>query len=302
MDSNIETIYSDLLHHVTEKKLKDISVEVISRYKAKDLNALLRFADILEFNASGMNISRLFARVIQHYHPDKISMILSSIEENYKEKKVPELLRLKRIYIFNKRKSSAPDKRYDIDVEETYSYGDEYSGYEDLNDSYYGDLKAESEFDLESDNEINPHEYGFIEAVNKMFFGGIDDSITVEDLHNLEGELDLSDSDIYDLKGIEQCRNITILNLSGNRIDRIERLAGLEMLECLYLSDNEIESIDCLVNLKNLKELDISFNNIEDIAVLLGLGELIYVNIMENPVKNREVIKMLEERGVIVIE
>jgi len=299
MNNNIETIYDDLKNHVTEKKLKDISVDVINRYKSKDLNALLRFADILEFDASGMNISRLFARVIQHYHPDKISLILCTIEQNYKENKLDELLRLKRIYIFNKTKSIPVNKKYDIDIEETYSYSDEYFGKREETPDF--DINNDFEFDDHIDGQSDIHEYGFIEAVNNMFFGGMDDSITPEDLGKLEGELDLSDSEIFDLKGAELCRNVTILNLSGNQIDKLDRLAGLEMLECLYLSENDIESIDCLENLHNLKELDISFNNIEDIKVLLKLGELLYVNIMENPVKNKEVIKMLEEKGVIVI-
>jgi len=299
MNNNIETIYQDLRKHVTEKKLKDISVDVIDRYKAKDLNALLHFAGILEFDASGMNISRLFARVIQHFHPDKTSLILGIIEENYKENNLEELLRLKRIYVFNKIKPVPVNKKYDIDIEETYSYSDEYFGSrEEAPDS---DIENDFEFNDDVDVEPVTHEYGFIEAVNSMFFGGLDDSITPEDLNNMEGELDLSDSEIYDLKGIELCRNITILNLSGNQINRIDRLSGLEMLECLYLSENDIESVDCLENLNNLKELDISFNNIEDISVLLKLDQLLYVNIMENPVKNKDVIKMLEERGVIVI-
>jgi len=129
MNKNIETIRSDLLKHVTEKKLKEISVDVIGRYKAKDLNSLLRYADILEFDASAMNISRLFARVIQYYHPDKTALILSAIEENFKADKIDELLRLKRIYIFSKVKLSPVSKKYDIDVEETYSYSDDYFGY-----------------------------------------------------------------------------------------------------------------------------------------------------------------------------
>ncbi len=299
MNYNIEAIHNDLLKHVTEKKLKEISVDVIGRYKAKDLNSLLRYADILEFDASGMNISRLFARVIQNYHPDKTALILSSIEENFKAEKIDELIRLQRVYTFSKSKLSPVSKKYDIDVEETYSYSEDYFGYSEKETP--GDDRTE-EFEFEDIyDDINPCEYGFLEAINKMVFGGIDDSITAHDLNNIEGELDLSDSDIFDLKGVEQCRNITILNLSGNHIEKIDRLSGLEMLECLYLSDNDIESIACIADLQNLKELDISFNNIEDISVLLKLGDLIYVNLIENPVKDKKIIQELEERGVIVI-
>ena len=299
MGNNLETIYRELLDHVTEKKLKEISVDVITRYKAKDLNSLLRYADILEIDASGMNISRLFARIIQNYHPDKTALILSRIELHYKGNSISELLRLKKTYIFNKPKTIHVNKKYDIDIEETYSYSDEYFGHSE-NNPKYEDLKSDFGYD-DAEEDIDPHEYGFIEAMNRMVFGGIEDSITSEDLHNIEGELDLSDCEIVDLKGIEHCRNITILNLSGNNIFKIDRLAGLELLELLYLSDNQIESIDSLAALQNIKELDVSFNSIEDISVLLKLNELVYVNIIENPVKDKSVIKDLEERGVIVI-
>lgn len=300
MDKNTEAIYRELQKNITVQKLKELSVDIISRYKAKDLNSLLRYADILEFDASGMNISRLFARVIQNYHPDKTAMILGGIEESFKTDNVSELLRYKKIYLFSRLKKTSDKSKYDINIEETYTYSDDYFGSredETPADDIYDRYEPEDEFDDGSSR----FDYGFIEAVNNLFFGGLDDSITPEDLQNIEGELDLSDSDIVDLKGIEHCRNITILNLSGNRIDKIDRLKGLELLELLYISENEIENIDSIVNLKNLKELDISFNSIEDISVLLKLEELVYVNLMGNPVKNKNVIKELEERGVIVI-
>ncbi len=300
MNENIRTVYNDLLRHVTEKKLKDISVDIISKYKAKDMNSLIRYADILELDVAHMNISRLFAQIIQHYHPDKTALILSSFEDKLKKNQIDELLRYKRIYVFAKPGEVILNEKYNIDVEETYSYTDDYFGHKEKF-TPEDNLNRKFEYEDEFEDEINPNEYGFIDAVNRMAFGGIDDFITVEDLHNIEGELDLSDSDITDLTGIEQCRNITMLNLSGNHIYKVDRLSGLDLIELLYLSDNEIESIDCLENLINLKELDISFNSVEDISILLKLHDLIYVNILENPVKTRGIIEQLEDRGVIVI-
>ncbi len=299
MNKNIDDLYNDLRKHVTEKRLKEISVDIINSYKSRDHNALKQYAGVLEFDPSGMNISRLFARIIQHYHPDKTSIISGAIERNYEDKNIDELQRLRKIYIFKKLRPVPADKKYDIDIEETYSYSDEYFGRSEETPDF--DIDEDFESDDQYKNVSDLYEYGFIEAVNSLFFGGTDDTITPEDLNNIEGELDLSDSEIFDLKGVEKCRNITILNLSGNRIEKVDRLAGLEMLECLYLAENSIESIDCLGELHNLKELDISFNNISNIDVLLKLDELVYVNIMENPVKNKDIIKMLELKGVIVI-
>jgi len=300
MTKEIQTIYNNLLKSVTEKKLKEISIDIISTYKARDMNSLLVYADILGFDASGMDISRLFARIIQNYHPDKATLITGRIEDSFKENRISDLLRFKQIYMFKKPVKKTTSNKYDINFEETYSYNDEFSGQTE-GYSQRDFRNDEFEFEEEITDGIDPHEYGFIEAVNSLFFGGIDDSITADDLNNIEGELDLSDSEIIELNGIEHCRNITVLNLSGNNIYKIDLLSRLELIELLYISDNNIESIECLSGLVNLKELDISFNSIEDISVLLQLKELVYVNLLENPVKNGSVVNELEERGVIVI-
>jgi len=299
MSHELKKLYDELKKRINHSKLKELSVEIIDTYKEKNADALLRYAVLLGIDYDGINLSRLFARIIQNYHPDKIKGIQNEIDVHYRNKALAELVRFRNIYLFPKQISEDVEK-YIIESGESYSYSktefgyDERSIYEDetVNDFEYDDLR--DELAGEPDD-------GFIAAVNNLFVGNLDYSLTVGDLNNLEVELDLSDAEIRDLKGIEHCINVTVINLSGNNLYRIHALSPLVQLESLFLADNSIENIDCLSAMRNLRELDISFNKIEDISVLAGLSNLTYVNVLENPIRTTGIIEELLGRGVIVI-
>jgi hypothetical protein len=299
MMNDITDIYNELKKKVNPTRLKEISVDIIKSYKEKNRGGLLFYADLLSIDHSDINISKLFAQIIQNYHPDKILKILKEIELFYKNNKIEELLRLKQVFIFKK---SIPERafQHDINIDESYSYSDEDFGYDEKN-IYDEDIGRENEFDNHEDHFFDDHEYGFIEAINRLVFGNLDFTINIQDLQNLEGELDLSDYEIYDLKGIEYCMNINSLNVSGNNVRKIDHLSRLTQMESLFLSENNIQNIDSLSELVNLKELDISFNEIEDISVLNKLENLLYVNVLGNPIKETRVIKELIDKGVLVI-
>jgi Leucine-rich repeat (LRR) protein len=299
MMNDINDIYNELKKKINPTRLKEISVDIIQSYKEKNRDGLLFYADLLSIDHSDINISKLFAQIIQNYHPDKTLKILKEIELFYKNNKIDELLRLKQVFIFKKIIQESPF-RHDINVDESYSYSDEDFGYDEKN-NYDDDRGRENEFEDREDHFFEDHEYGFIEAINRLVFGNLDFTINIQDLQSLEGELDLSDYEICDLKGIEYCMNINNLNLSGNNVYKIEPLSRLTQLESLFLSENNIQNIDCLSELVNLKELDISFNEVEDISVLNKLESLLYVNVLGNPIKDTHMIKELTERGVLVI-
>ena len=153
----------------------------------------------------------------------------------------------------------------------------------------------------ETELDFGEEEHGFMEAVHRLFAGGLEVIITASDLVNLEGALDLSDYDIGDLEGVQHCLYINELNLSNNRIEKIGHLAPLVELCYLFLSNNLIESIAPLEDLVHLKELDLSFNNISDISVLEKLGELEYVNLLGNPIRDYSIVDRLMKKGIIVI-
>jgi len=298
MTKNINSIYRELKKHINPTRLKEISVDIINKYKVKDRGGLSFYAALLGIDPSGISISRLFAHIIQNYHPDKLTKIHNEIELNYRDNKIEELLRIKNIFVFNDPIQSIAYLE-DIEAEEAYTYRDEDFGYGEKT-VYDDDVVMEDEF-IDPGELFEDHELGFIEAVNRFFFGNLGYTLNINDLQDMDGELDLSDYDIVDLRGIEHCINIHSLNLSGNNLRKIDSISSLTRLESIYLSGNSIQNIDCLGALANLKELDISFNEIEDISVLNKLESLLYVNIIGNQIKDAGIIKELTEKGVLVI-
>lgn len=118
-----------------------------------------------------------------------------------------------------------------------------------------------------------------------------DGNITIAEASALTGTLDLSNTGITIIEGLQAFTSITTLNLSGNSITDLSSLTGLTIkvinktsgkiktlsksssslaLEKLYLSNNQIKSVN-LNDLTNLKELDIS-NNPELITLSLKNG------------------------------
>ncbi|NLV68924.1 MAG: hypothetical protein GXY14_14740 [Spirochaetes bacterium] len=299
MKESHKGLYTELCGKITSDRLKDISIEIISRYRKKDHRYLAAMAESIGISSSGADMSSLFAGMIQLYHPDRLLKITSDIEESYSTGDTDALIRLKSIYLADfSNKKSIPD--YDLDFESEYFYDEDDSSF-----SEFDEEETEMDDDFEdseySDELEDEEEYGFIEAVNDLYIGNMEYELSASDLQNLDGELDLSGFDIDDLAGAEHCVNITVMNLSGNRIIRLHHLAGLVKLESLYLSENSIDDISSLAELKGLRELDLSFNQIEDISVLADLPSLQYVNLVDNPVKNIQVMDLLAARGVIVI-
>ena len=300
MKESHKGLYTELTDKITGGRLKDISIEIISRYKKKDYRYLSDFAESIGISSAGADMSSLFAGMIQLFHPDKLKKITDEIEDYYSNGNTDALIKLKGIYLVDFRKRlNVPD--YDLEFESEFFYDADDSSFSEFTDeaAAMDDAGYDDFDDLEdlSENE----EYGFIEAVNDLYIGNMEYELSVSDLQNLDGELDLSGFDIDDLAGAEHCVNITAMNLSGNKLIKIHHLAGLVKLESLYLSENGIEDISSLGSLSGLRELDLSFNFVEDISVLAGLTSLQYVNLIDNPVKNVQVIDELSKKGVIVI-
>jgi len=295
-------LYNELIKNVSGSSLKEISIEVINRYKRRDRRFIASLAESIGISSAGLEMSSLFSRIIQLYHPDKLSRITADIEEYYSTGDTAALLRMKNIYLVDlKRNIAIPD--YAFDDENEYIFDEAGGDYEEFSefDEFYGGDEKGADPDDEFFDEDEGDEYGFIEAVNDLYLGNLDYELSVSDLQNLEGELDLSGFDIDDLEGAQYCINITRLNLSGNRLVKTVPLSALKGLEALYLSENCIDDISALASLESLAELDISFNQVEDISVLLELPALAYVNLIGNPVKTQDVIEKLGARGVIVI-
>lgn len=299
MKTDINEIYKELKNGIDRKRLMDISVEIICKYREKDYNTLMWYASLLGIDALNTNINRLFSRVIQNYHPDKFEKIVSDINRHYENNNIDELVRIKRIYLHT-RKTKSDYLRNNL-YQEIMAFFDRKSDVYNERDLFHDEVILDASYDEISDDFFTDDEYGFMDAVNNHYFGNLYRAIGRRDLKGLEGELDLSGYDITDLRGVENCVNISGLNLSGNRIYKIELLSYLSRLEALYIAENNIDGVESLADMQCLKELDISFNEIEDISALRGLGSLEYLNITGNPIADRTVIDELSGRGVIVI-
>jgi len=112
-------------------------------------------------------------------------------------------------------------------------------------------------------------------------------------------EIELSESEIDDLDGVEYCIHMVSLDLSFNRIYDLLPLAGLSCLQELNLSNNQIEYIDDISNLQQLKSIDLSYNSISDILPLLEIETLEYADLTGNNVSSLQ-IDELREMGVTV--
>jgi hypothetical protein len=296
MNESTTSLFNELKAKITREHLQSISVEIIRLYKEKNSRQLSSYAQRIGISDTH-SINRAFASLIQTYHPDKCAKIEKDLDAS--RDNAAELLRLKSIYIFTIEK--AVEDYSPVEKDESYGYDDSDFGYQEYRRNEEYDYDAETGTDAPEER-IFERERNFTEAINDHFFGGLDETVTIIDLKNLDGELELSDYGISSLKGIEYCVHLASLDLSSNNILKIDRLANLINLEYLFLSDNSIESIKVLSELKELKELDISQNMIEDISPLLSLDKLIYVNIMHNPIHDKTVIKKLSDRGVMIIE
>ena len=93
--------------------------------------------------------------------------------------------------------------------------------------------------------------------------------IRPEDVKDIE-TLDISDSFIESLAGIEHFKNLSEINARFNRIEDISPLAELDRLTKINLFSNQISDISPVSEMTGIKEIDIRRNDIETIATLEG--------------------------------
>ena len=153
----------------------------------------------------------------------------------------------------------------------------------------------DNDFNFETRSEI----ISFLNAIKRKTFGNAEVEIPTFYLENFE-EIEIADYEINKLEGIELCRHVKRIDLSGNNIIELSELRSLTKLEEIYLADNKIISIISLSNLKNLKILDISNNQVSDCSSLFNLNKLEYVNLSGNKIAVEQ-LKILQKQGCIVI-
>lgn len=106
-------------------------------------------------------------------------------------------------------------------------------------------------------------------------------------------ELNLSNNQITEIKGLEQLIELEELYLEKNKITEIEGLEHLELLNSLCLSFNRISEIKGLESLSDLEVLDLSNNTINKIGGLELLIELNDLHLSENQITDIEELSQL---------
>jgi len=107
--------------------------------------------------------------------------------------------------------------------------------------------------------------------------------IQSDDLKGL-GALVAGSKEISDLKGLEHCSDLTILQLTLNEINDLSPLSELENLERLMLAYNKVSDVSPLSSLASLNVLILSENEISDISPLSGLTGLTELNLYNNKI------------------
>ena len=141
-------------------------------------------------------------------------------------------------------------------------------------------------------------------------------TITQQDMLQLM-TLDIRDSSIANLTGLEYAANLKVLYSMNNQITDISPLANLTNLTHLYIGDNALQTIEPLAGLINLRVLDLYNtgvkditplanltaveslvlvrNMIVDISPLVGLKNLKRLQIAENPIRDFTPLLELED-------
>ena len=285
--------FGKIREKLTGDYLQKISVRIIEARKNREQSKIREWGKTLfENDAVLLDDNTLFLRLIKHYHPDRLSHYMKRLDKAFSDGNNEDLLFFEKLTAVKITPAPLISKDYSDDSEEIWDYDPDDFGYDEYD---FNDYAEEEDFFREEESERD-----FLTVLREALAGNRELDLSPADLESLEGELDLSGRDLYDLDGLEYCRNISVLNLAGNNIDHIQTVGGLYRLIELSLADNRIDDIEPIGNLKFLKILDLSGNEIEDISPLLNLDKLEFVDLRGNSVRDKKNLLKLKEKGVSV--
>jgi len=114
-------------------------------------------------------------------------------------------------------------------------------------------------------------------------------------------ELDISDSDISDLSGIEHALNLETL-IINKPVKNLELVSSLKHLKHLQITHSDIESLELLKKMVELKHLDVSYNKIKDISYIELMSQLTYLDVSRNKISDVSALLTLEALTTLYIE
>ena len=105
--------------------------------------------------------------------------------------------------------------------------------------------------------------------------------------------LEVRNSNISDITGLEYATNLQDFNADENQISALSPLSDLVRLHTLSLRKNQISDITPLANLTTLHRLNLSINQISDIIPLENLTGLRWLDLEYNQIRNISVLSNL---------
>ena len=160
------------------------------------------------------------------------------------------------------------------------------------------DIIGEDEVDKNQEDEVDKNQVVNIpdENLRKKLLKELglkeEDNITISQLETIT-KLNLHGIQLFDLTGLEYCRNLIELTCSWSSVSDLTPLKNLVKLEKITLDGNKISDISVLKNLVNLECLSLGNNKISDISVLKNLINLEYLNLDNNNISDISALKDL---------
>lgn len=283
-----------LLEAYSETNLNKIARNLIRLYQEKQFEKLNIISGMLSewveivIEPDGKG----FSKIISLYHPDRGDYYRSQISEFAEKSDFKTLARFEHIFVIQDIEEIAAniESYEDIDYHPEYEWDIKDTGF-----SYFRDDKKKRRAKTQK---AKSGGYTFYEAVKIRQYGHTETEFPSYYLEDMD-EVELSDSEIDDLDGVEYCIHTLMLDLSFNGITDISLLENLVRLQELNLSNNQISYIDGLSNLQQLQSVDLSNNSIDDISPLFEIETLEYVDLTGNKI-SPEQLKELKEMGVTI--
>lgn len=292
----ITELSEKLLDAYSDLNLNKITLTLLNLYKEQQYGSLNKISELIadfvtiEIDENGKGFSKL----IMLYHPDRGDSHRKTIAELTAKGDYDGLLEYSHILKLLRVDEIAEliDSYEDIDYSLVYSWDWETKA------ESYTVITDEPVQERRQKKPQKQRSYSFYDAFRIRIYGNTKTQIPFYYFDDVD-EIELSESGIDSLAGIEMCKHAVVVDLSGNQITDLSELWGLALIEELNLSGNQIGLIDTLSNLSNLRQLDLSGNKITDISPLFELGKLEVVNLSGNPLNGSQ-IEELKELGVEV--
>jgi hypothetical protein len=233
-----------------------------------------------------------FSKIISLYHPDRGDYYRKQIAHAAAIKDEQMLSRFEHIFVIQDIEEIAAS----IECYEDIDYTPEYQW--DVEDKGFSYFQSKRKRAHSRPRKTFLGGYTFYEAIQIRQYGDTDIDFPTYYLEDMD-EIELSESAINDLEGVEYCIHTLNLDLSNNRISDISLLEKLERMQELNLANNRISDIDALANMQQLYSIDLSNNSIIDISPLFEMEKLEYVHLSGNKIPLRQ-IKELREMGITV--